>query len=154
MAAERFGATFGEAFDKGFTSWGRVILTRFLCALAPARFLLPSFPGVYCSWRFSLAEPVSVLERGLRPSSDAPELRADRGRFWLIFRLASAHWALVLAIMVLLVPTALIHGLDHWLVDAASRSCAMLFSPSERSFSQRIFELHRRADPGRRSLVD
>jgi hypothetical protein len=116
-------ATFGGAIGAGFSSWGRMCWTRILSGLVIVfALLLLIIPGIYLLTRLCFAESIAVVERisGSRAMSRSFELTKDR--FWQTFRFGLMLLLLLIVPGALVIlPTAFIPALDHWLIDAASQ---------------------------------
>ncbi|MEP7009174.1 MAG: hypothetical protein ABJC13_02525 [Acidobacteriota bacterium] len=118
LAGQR--ATFRSALAAGFSSWGRMWWTRLLYQLTiVVGLLLLIVPGLYLMVRLSLVEPVAVQERISGSAAMRRSFELTEGRFWLVIRLGLALLFLFILPTVLIVATAFVPGLDHWLIDAA-----------------------------------
>ena len=118
-------ATFRSALAAGFSSWGRMWWTRFLSGLAlVVGLLLLIVPGVYLLVRLSLVEPVAVQERISGSAAMRRSFALTDGRFWLVFRLGLALLGVYVLPIALIMATAFVPGLDHWLIDAATQLVA------------------------------
>jgi hypothetical protein len=116
-------ATFGTSIAIGFKSWFRMWWTRFLFGLVVViGLLLLVVPGIYLLVRLFLIEPIVVQERVSGLTAFRRSFTLTEGRFWVLFRTGLTLLFIVIAIACLIVlPTAFIPILDHWLIDAASQ---------------------------------
>ncbi len=116
-------ATFGSAIGAGFGAWGRMWWTRFLSGIALLfAFLLLIIPGVYLLTRLCFIESIVVAERISGSEAMRRSFEITKDRFWPTFRLGLVLLLfLVLPCAVVILPTAFIPALDHWLIDAASQ---------------------------------
>jgi hypothetical protein len=117
--------TFRNALAAGLSSWGRMWWTRVLSGFVlVVGFLLLIIPAVYLLVRLSLVEPVAVQERISGVAAMRRSFALTNGHFWLVFRLGLAFLGVFLLPIALVLAMAIIPGLDHWLIDAASQFVA------------------------------
>jgi len=71
---------FSRALGEGFRAWGRLFVARLLAGiLTTLGFIALVVPGIYLTVRYSLLDPVVVLERHPRPRSRSGALVKGRG---------------------------------------------------------------------------
>lgn len=116
-------AGFSGAMGAGFSAWGRMWWTRALSGLCVVLgLLLLVVPGVYLLTRLCFVESIAVVEGVSGSNAMRRSFAITNGRFWPVFRLGLALFGLVVfPSLVLILPSALVPALDHWLVDAASQ---------------------------------
>lgn len=112
---------FSNALGVGFSSWGRMWITRFLFSIAVLLgLLLLVIPGLYLGTRFAFAESIVVAEGVSGTTALQRSFDLTRDRFWPVF------WLIVLTLLIIAIPAvlfslpvALVPALDHWLINAA-----------------------------------
>ncbi|HSI09626.1 MAG: glycerophosphoryl diester phosphodiesterase membrane domain-containing protein [Rariglobus sp.] len=112
---------YGDALGVGFSSWGRMWITRFLYSVAVlVGLLLLVIPGIYLGTRWAFAESIVIAEDVSGPTALRRSFDLTRGRFWPVF------WLIVLTILIIAIPlvlfslpVALVPVLDHWLINVA-----------------------------------
>lgn len=112
---------FSNALGVGFSSWGRMWITRFLFSIAVLLgLLLLVIPGLYLGTRFAFAESIVVAEGVSGTTALQRSFDLTRDRFWPVF------WLIVLTVLIIAIPAvlfslpvALVPALDHWLINAA-----------------------------------
>jgi hypothetical protein len=112
---------YGDALGMGFSSWGRMWITRFLYSIAVlVGLLLLVIPGIYLGTRWTFAESIAIAEGVSGPTALRRSFDLTRNRFWPVF------WLIVLTILIIAIPVVLfslpvtlVPALDHWLINAA-----------------------------------